>query len=292
MDRAEALQKFTVSLAMKGYSSTTIRNYVYIIKDFLRSFDYPDYENVKGYFSKKTDITKNSRATQIRILRSFAKFIQKEYKLNFEVPDVPKATKTLPIFLTKPEVSRLLSASKTNIRDLSILAFIIFTGVRVSELVNLKLENVDLNENYIRVKGKGEKERMIPLTAGVSRLLVNYLSIRRIDSEYLFINKYGDKFTPLSIQLLVRKYTNKAQINKRITPHKLRHTFATLALEAGVSPITISELLGHSSLNTTMKYTHVTNRLTKDAVRRISQSTNLKDFIPKSKKAPGLPEAK
>jgi len=292
MNREEALQKFIVNLAMKGYSPMTIRNYNYIINEFLEYYDYPDYENTKNYFSKKTGITRNSRATQIRILRSFGKFIQKEYKTNFEMPDVPKTSAMLPIFLTKIEVAKLLTESKINTRDLTILSFIIFTGVRVSELVNLQLENVNLDENYIRVKGKGDKERIIPLASDLSKLLKNYISLRKFDSDYLFVSKFGYKFTPLSIQLMVRKYADKARLNKKITPHKLRHTFATLALEAGVSPITISELLGHSSLNTTMKYTHVTSKLTEDAVKRISQSTHLRDFIPKNKKAPSKPGAK
>ncbi|MGC8721696.1 MAG: site-specific tyrosine recombinase/integron integrase [Caldisericaceae bacterium] len=288
MDKSDALQKFTVNLAMKGYSPTTIRNYTYIIKEFLRTYDYPDYENTKNYFSKKQGITRNSRATQTRILRSFAKFIQKEYKANFDLPDVPKSSTTLPVFLTKAEVSRLLTAASSNIRDITILSFIIFTGVRVSELVDLTIENVNLKDNYARVRGKGDKERIIPIAPDLSRMLKTYLSTRNNDSEYLFTSKFDDRFTPLSIQLMVRKYSLKAKLGKRITPHKLRHTFATLALEAGVSPITISELLGHSSLNTTMKYTHVTSKLAEDAVKKISKSASLSAFTKKNK----LPQKK
>ncbi len=277
---------------MKGYSATTVRYYTYIIKDFFKEFDYPDYNNVQKYFAKKVKITKNSRATQIRILRSLARYIQKEYEKKFELPDAPKTSNTLPIFLGKEEIDKLLDAARSNIRDFSIISFILFTGVRVSELVNLKINNVNIKESYIKVKGKGEKERMIPLSDELSVLLKEYLKQRNTDSDFLFISKFSDKFTPLSIQLIVKKYSKKANLQKKVSPHKLRHTFATLALEAGVSPITISELLGHSSLNTTMKYTHVTNKLAEDAVRRISQSTNFKDFIPKTKKTPGISGAK
>jgi site-specific recombinase XerD len=271
MDR-EIIARYRNFMEMRGYSYTTIRNYLYIINDFAKYYKIPDEESVQEYLEKK-NITKNSRATQIRIFRSLGKFMQKKYKMQFDLPEAPRMGKTLPVFLSKKEVAKLLEASKDNTRDFAIISFILYTGVRVNELVNIKTYDIDLQQNIVRVKGKGDKERIIPIAKPLSALLKKYLSERRHKGKYLFESRFNEKLTPLSVQLLVKKYAKKAHINKHITPHKLRHTFATLALESGVSPITISELLGHSSLNTTMKYTHVTNKLTEDAVSKIINST-------------------
>jgi len=272
-------RKYMISMTMKGFSPTTIRNYMYIINDFLEKYKIPNEKSVENYFMGKSNITKNSRATQVRILRSFGKFLQKELKTTFLLPEAPKTGKTLPIFLTKKEVSQILLNATNNIRDFAILSFIIYTGVRVSELVNIKIEDINLSEKVVKIRGKGDKERYVPLTTELAMLITRYTSEKNSDNEYLFLSKYKKKLTPLSVQLIVKKYASKAMFKKRVTPHKLRHTFATLALETGVSPITISELLGHSSLNTTMKYTHVTNKLTEEAVRKIADLTNLSEMI-------------
>lgn len=277
MDR-RIIERYRNFMEMRGYSYATIRNYLYIINDFAKHYKIPDEESVQEYLEKK-NISKNSRATQIRIFRSLGKFMQKKYKMQFDLPEAPRMSKTLPIFLSKKEVGKLLEASKDNMRDFAIISFIIYTGVRVNELVNIKTYDIDLQQNIVRVRGKGDKERIIPIAKPLSTLLKRYLSSRRYKGKYLFTSKFNEKLTPLSIQLIVKKYAKKAGINKRITPHKLRHTFATLALESGVSPITISELLGHSSLNTTMKYTHVTNKLTEDAVSKIINSTGFERIV-------------
>jgi len=279
MDKEKAMKKYITNMALRGYSPLTIRNYTYIINDFLKKFEIPDEKSTDAYILSKPNTKKNSKATQVRILRSYGKFLQKEYELSFTLPEPPKTGKTLPIFLTKSEVKVLLKSASSNIRDLTLLSFIIYTGVRVGELVDLKLCNVNLAERFVKILGKGERERLVPINEELARLVEAYLSQRKDNSEYLFVSKYGKRFTPLAIQLLVKKYGKIAELNKTITPHKLRHTFATLALESGVSPITISELLGHTSLNTTMKYTHVTNQLTEEAVQRISEFTNLNGTI-------------
>lgn len=279
MNKKTKVEKYMMSMSMKGFSPTTIRNYMYIINDFLEKYKIPDEKSAEDYLMNKKSITKNSRATQVRILRSFGKFLQKELKTNFLLPEAPKTGKTLPIFLTKKEVSEILLSASGNTRDLAIIAFLIYTGVRVSELVNIKTEDINLIEKVVRIKGKGDKERFVPLTNELAMIVTKYVSEKKKDSDCLFLSKYKKKLTPLSIQLIVKKYALKAMLKKHVTPHKLRHTFATLALETGVSPITISELLGHSSLNTTMKYTHVTNKLTEEAVRKIAELTNLNKML-------------
>lgn len=279
MEIDKIIDTFILKMLNRGYSPVTIRYYTYIVKKFMKQIEIPDYKSVELYYSQEKNLSKNSKATQIRILRSFGKFLQKEYGFKFDLPEPPKTGKVLPVFLTQHEVNRILSGCKENKRNFAIISFILFTGVRVSELVSLKLENIDLGAGIARIKGKGDKERIIPITKELSEVLEDYLKTRKIESEYLFASKSGTKLSPLSIQLIVRNISEKCGFKRRITPHKLRHTFATLALEAGVSPITISELLGHSSLNTTMKYTHVTNKLTEEAVRKISDFANFKGHL-------------
>ncbi len=279
MKKEKFIEEYRAYMEMRGYSYTTIRNYLYILRDFLKRFSLPDEDAVQAYFWEKNGIKKNSRATQVRIFRSFGKFIRRRYNLDFRLPEAPRTGKMLPVFLSKGEVAKLLHAARNNTRDFAILSFIIYTGVRVSELTNILIDDVDFVSNTVRVLGKGEKERIIPITSDLGNLLKSYLKERGSRSRYLFVSKYGQKLTPLSVQLIVKKYASKAHLSKHITPHKLRHTFATLALESGVNPITISELLGHSSLNTTMKYTHVTNKLTEDAVRRVAELTDFKDIL-------------
>lgn len=278
MNKNKALENYIIKMGARGYSATTIRNYIYIIRKFMENYDIPDAKSVENYYAHKKYISKNSKATQIRILRSFSKFLQKEFSISFDLPEAPKTGRTLPIFLSKNEVARIIESAKDNKRNFAIILFILFTGVRVSELVNLRIEDVDLKSATTKVKGKGDKERIIPLTKELVNVLEDYLRTIKNNSDYIFPSRKGDKLSPLSVQLITRKICTKSGINKRITPHKLRHTFATLALEAGVNPITISELLGHSSLNTTMKYTHVTNRLTEEAVKKIADFADLKNF--------------
>jgi integrase/recombinase XerD len=279
LHNGKKVEKYILNMSVKGFSAQTIRNYTYIIKDFLKYYKLPDEKSVEKYLIDKKNISKNSRATQVRILRSFGKFLQKELKTSFPLPEAPRTGKSLPIFLTKREVNEILSCATDNIRDLTVLSFIIYTGVRVSELISIRTEDLNLTERVVRVKGKGDKERFVPLTKELALLIEKYTSNRKFYNEYLFLSKYKKKFTPLSIQLIVKKYSSKAKLKKQISPHKLRHTFATLALETGVSPITISELLGHSSLNTTMRYTHVTNKLTEEAVRKIAELTDFGNTI-------------
>jgi len=273
IEKEKLIEKYRSFMEMRGYSYTTIRNYIYIINDFLKKFELPDEESVEKYFEGKTTISKNSRATQTRILRSFGKFIQRKYKIDFMLPEAPRVGKTLPVFLSKKEVTKLLNAARKNLRDFTIISFIIYTGVRVNELTNVHISDIDFYQSAVRVVGKGSKERIIPIAGELLELIKKYLQSRKIKGKYLFINRFGEKLSSLSIQIIVKKYTEAAHIKKHVTPHKLRHTFATLALESGVSPITISELLGHSSLNTTMKYTHVTNKLSEEAVKKIVNST-------------------
>jgi len=265
-------------LIFRLYFSHFAGIYLYIINDFLKHFDLPDPHSIQKYFAKK-NVSKNTRATQTLILRSFAKFLQKNYKINFELTDPPKTSKVLPVFLTKEEVRKLLDAAKNNLKDFTIIAFLIYTGVRVGELINIKMEDINFESKFVRIRGKGDKERFVPLSDELINILKTYISSKKFDETYLFESNRHKKYAPLTIQLLVKKYAKKANIQKKITPHKLRHTFATLALESGISPITIGELLGHSSLNTTMKYTHVTNKLAMDAVKKISEFTNLKEIV-------------
>ena len=142
-------------------------------------------------------------------------------------------------------------------RDKVILSILYSSGLRVSELVNLLINDIDFDERTIRIRGKGDKDRIVLFDKDTKELIEQYLNIRDSDSEYLFINKNGNKLSSRYIQLMIKKYAKEAGIEKKVTPHILRHSFATHLLKNGVDIRAIQQLLGHASLSTTQIYTSV-----------------------------------
>jgi integrase/recombinase XerD len=180
----------------------------------------------------------------------------------------PKRTKSLPKSLNEKEVQDLLKAVSINEndtpfkqrskrRDKVILTLLYSTGLRISELVNLLKRDIDFDERTIRVRGKGDKDRIVLFDESTKELLLDYLEVDKHNSEYIFINKNGNKLTPRYVQMMIKKYADKAGIKKKVTPHVLRHSFATHLLKNGVDIRVIQQLLGHSSLSTTQIYTSV-----------------------------------
>ena len=175
------------------------------------------------------------------------------------------------------EVKRLISAVKggnlTDLRDRAILELLFSTGLRVSELVNLNIENVNMKSGEFSVRGKGEKIRLVFLSDSAKRSLVNYFEKRKDLSPALFVgfkngNKEYSRLTSRSVQRIVKKYATMAGIVKKITPHTLRHSFATDLLMNGADIRSVQAMLGHSSITTTQIYTHVTNKHLKDIYNR------------------------
>lgn len=216
---------------------------------------------------------KNSAASVARKLASLRSFFQYWVKKgvleNNPAKDVasPKVPRRLPNFLSIDEVFRLLEGPKGTsplaIRDRAILELLYASGLRVSELVGLDKNQLDFNQNVIRVIGKGDKERLVPVGTKAQDALKKYMELRTqligdgTNTEAVFVNRRGGRLTPRSVERLIQKYIKVCGINKRVTPHVIRHTFATHLLNAGADLRGIQELLGHASLSTTQKYTHV-----------------------------------
>jgi len=219
-----------------------------------------------------------SLARTIVSLRTFFKYCVQEKLVQsnpLSIISNPKMPKKLPIYLINSELQKLFSApDQTNImgiRDFSILTMLSFTGIRLNELVNITLKDLDLERETLKVSGKGSKERLVPLNKIVINSIKAYLERRPIsDSEAIFLNKFGTRLSGRSVENIVKKYVRLAGINKsKISPHKLRHTFATLLHMKEVDIIEIQKLLGHASITSTQIYTHTNPEKLKRAVDKL-----------------------
>jgi len=180
----------------------------------------------------------------------------------------PKKEEYLPKFLKESDLNKIFEVcidnTPINQRDTVIIELLYATGLRVSELVNIKLKDIDTKEKTIKVLGKGSKERIVIYNNHTSTALKKYLDsgyneFNKKNSDYLILNKFGNKLSERYIRDIINKLVRKAGLNIKISPHTLRHTFATDMLEEGADLVTVKELLGHESLNTTSIYTHITN---------------------------------
>ncbi|EKD50418.1 MAG: hypothetical protein ACD_62C00545G0005 [uncultured bacterium] len=211
----------------------------------------------------------SSIARKLSALRSLFKYFVKKGTIDqnpAKVINSPKLPKKLPKFLNVDEINALLAmqleSKKYAVRDKAILELLYSCGLRVSELVNLNQDQMDLIEGLVRIHGKGNKERIVPIGDKAVRALQAYLSERSSiqlirDDDALFLNKNGTRLTVRSIQRLVAHMTQEMGLSKTATPHMIRHSFATHMLGSGADLRSIQELLGHKSLSTTQRYTHV-----------------------------------
>lgn len=217
-----------------------------------------------------------SRATMARklaALRSFSSYLCRESILDnnpIAIVATPKQEKKLPRFLYLSDVEMLLEAPDgkdiTGIRDRAILELLYATGIRVSELVSLNTIDIDSRDMFVRVFGKGRKERIVPLGKKAAVWLDNYLEKSRPalaarndkKSKALFLNRFGNRLSARSIRNIINKYVDEISLNLKVSPHTLRHTFATHLLNGGADLRSVQELLGHVKLSTTQVYTHVT----------------------------------
>jgi len=217
---------------------------------------------------------KSSIARKISTLRSFFKYLVREQMIPSNPAksvSTPKVEKTLPTTLTVDEAFRLMESPKhlsdkssarskeKDLRDRAILELLYSSGLRVSELVGLNSNQLDLDLGIVRVMGKGRKERIVPVGVKAIEALKAYLEGRGIveGEDPLVINSWGGRLTARSIGRLIKKYSRHSGIFRKVSPHSLRHTFATHLLDAGADIREIQEMLGHSSLSTTQRYTHV-----------------------------------
>lgn len=257
MEKKEALDKLKIELKLKGFSQLTLRNYLFFIEKFLATINKPveemNEDDVKSYLVSMFDT--KSKAT-ISLAAASIKFFYKILGKKLDNLSIPKQDKKLPSVLTKDEVTKLLENSETKKSKL-MLSLLYSSGLRVSELVNLKKQDINLSERlgWVR-KGKGSKDRIFTISTSLSAELEEYIK-KDVAGVYLFSS---DKpLTTRNIQKIIQKTAKKAGIAKRVTPHTLRHSFATHLLEAGTDIRVIQELLGHSNLNTTQLYAHVSH---------------------------------
>ncbi len=211
-----------------------------------------------------------STARQLSSFRRFYRFLLREAVIGEDPTlkiDMPKIGRSLPRSLTENEVNALLAAPDTHDplghRDRTMLEVLYATGLRVTELINLKLSEINLNQGVLRVSGKGERERLIPIGDEAQDWLREFLAGPRIEillerqTDYLFPTRRGDRMTRQAFWHIIKRYTKKAEISGKLSPHTLRHAFATHLLNNGADLRVVQMLLGHSDLSTTQIYTHV-----------------------------------
>lgn len=279
---------------VKNESENTIRAYA---KDLVQFHEYlkqkkisePIFKkithlHIRGFLAylRKKNLSRRTIARKLSAIRSFYKYLVIEGVVEHNIAAeviTPKQFKELPLFLYPKEIEILLSQPEDTvlgIRDRAILELLYATGVRVGELVSIKISDLNLGANYIIVYGKGSRERVVFFGQKAEESLDKYLKNSRpfllkkdISSDFLFLNKNGTGISDRSVRRIVDKYVKKACLNKKISPHTLRHTFATHLLNNGADLKTVQELLGHESLSTTQIYTHVTRERLKEVYEKV-----------------------
>ncbi|MDA3855553.1 MAG: tyrosine-type recombinase/integrase [Candidatus Woesearchaeota archaeon] len=261
MDNSLHLKKIETELKLRGFSPQTIKMYKLYNRHFLVYIEKDPKEivedDVKLYLSEK--LGKGLSARSIALIKSAIVFYYNEILGNkFEIK-TPKIKKSVPIVLSKEELTKLFD-SVVNRQHKLILKLYYSSGLRLSEATSLRKKDLDFNENVIWIRdGKGGKDRMSILSTGISKDLAEFTKYKK-DKDFVFVNKKGDPLSPRSVQMIIEKAKLKADISKEVHIHTLRHSFATHLLEAGVDIRKIQELLGHSSLETTQIYAQVSSK--------------------------------
>lgn len=255
----------------KRYSLNTINAYK---KDLLLFFEHLKKENItdvnfieiQSYFSSLyvQNLSIRSISRKLSSIKSYGKYLSLYKKINCDFLSkitLPKKEKKLPVYLHDDELSKILNLPQNNllqVRNSLIIHLLYSSGMRVSELTNLKLADYNQHENIFKILGKGNKERLVIFSNKAKQLLDMYLDLRKfVNCEYLLVNKNSNKLTPRGVQLILSDISKKYLGHNKLHPHMLRHTFATKLLNKGMDIRALQELLGHTNLNTTQIYTHV-----------------------------------
>lgn len=226
-------------------------------------------EDIISYFAETTALSKRSQARVLSSLHSFYKWMIMEGEMTDNPSDAieaPKLGKYLPAVLSVEEVDRLIAAvdldSAFGKRDRAMLETLYGLGLRVSELVSLRISSIWTEQGFVSVIGKGDKQRLVPLGGMARDAIRDYLEVRgpaadRESSDILFLNRFGRALTRVAVFKMIKAYAMKAGISKEISPHTLRHSFATHLIENGADLRAVQEMLGHESILTTEIYTHI-----------------------------------
>jgi integrase/recombinase XerC len=276
----EVFNKYIAYLEVeRNVSVYTVRNYTNDLMDFFHFVRGKEIDSLKdvnkltlrAYLSQLLEqgYAKSSIARKLSAIRSFYRYLMREEMISASPAATtvsPKLDKRLPVFLTIEEAKRLVESPDLSRpqgqRDRALLELLYASGMRVSELVNINMEQVNLATNEIRVWGKGAKERVVLIGNPAARALDSYIAKGRLEllgakkNNALFVNRYGGRLLARTVQKILKKYSRN--INKKVHPHILRHTFATHLLDGGADLKVVQELLGHADLSSTQIYTHVT----------------------------------
>jgi len=282
-------------LKSKSLSENTIKNY---FRDLIEYFNYLDQNNLSAFKSIKPEhirkmlsflidrgFSKLSISRKISAIKSYITFLEKfNYSSdNFsELITIPKKTRSLPKVMTEKEINQLIKHveinTKKNLRDDALIELLYSTGLRVSEIANLKIGDINFEKSEIKILGKGNKQRVVIFNNKSKEKIIKYMKndkrLISLKTEALFQNKFKQSLSPRSIQRLLKKYLNFSGINSKYSTHTLRHTFATHLLEGGADIKVIQQLLGHSSPETTKIYTH----LSSPALKNVYNNSHPRSF--------------
>jgi len=281
MQLDSCLEQFLTYLhGIKNASPHTVRNYKIDIQSFIdfaknKSIDRQLCREFIAFLYDK-NLAKKTLRRRLQALKSFFSFC-KEHAFMQENPleniSMPKLEKKIPTTLSIEEVERFFNQIDTSTllgtRDRAMVELFYSSGLRLSELTGLNVDDVDLQNGLVKIMGKGKKERLSPITKSAKKWIESYLSHpeRKKKSPALFLNRFSSRLTPRSVDRIFAQYLRASGLLGHITPHTLRHTIATNLLENGMDLKSIQKLLGHSSLNTTTIYTQVSTKLKKEVYK-------------------------
>jgi len=263
----------------RNVSPRTLENYAHALAEFRRAVAEPDWpalnaDHFRRYLFEmgKRGMSKPTQRLHFAALRTFYKFLVERHGLEanpLKLVQLPKLDRKLPLVLSAKQVVELLDAplkvekqkqapAWMPQRDAAILELFYSSGLRLAELVALNVPDVDLFTESVRVTGKGRKERVVPVGQPALEAIQRYRQAAKVQSGPLFISKVRRRLTPMNVWLAIQRYVRHTSIAVKVTPHKLRHSFATHLLDNGADLRAVQSLLGHASLSTTQIYTHVT----------------------------------
>ena len=270
------IEKFIRYLEIeKNYSGHTVINYKFDLKDFGRflagtELEKIDYLALRKYLAvlKEKNLGNRTVGRRLSALRSFFRFLSREGYIKANpilMLSSPKLDKHLPSFMTEDEVKKLIESAfgkndsdLLGLRDRAILEVFYSSGLRISEVVGLNLDDIDFISGIVKVRGKGKKERIVPIGEAALSTIRKYLDMRKKESSAIFLNNNSRRITTRGVRYLLAKYLHLAEIKPGVSAHTFRHSFATHLLNRGADLRTVQELLGHANLSTTQIYTHLT----------------------------------
>lgn len=275
--------------SIRLYSKKTVASYEYDLKDYALFLEKNNLtikddndKTLKLYLNYIYDkkISNKSISRHLSSLRTYYDFLKKENIVTeniFKNVKNPKIEKTIPNFISHDKLNEIFTSfndSNLDIRNRLVIELLYATGLRVGELVNIKIKDIDFGAQSIKVLGKGSKERYVFYNNTTKEVLKKYLVVRKKlqkkENDYLLLNDKGTPIKEASVRKIIQTTLMKCGIKSKITPHTFRHTFATDLLNQGLDLVNVKELLGHASLNTTSIYTHITN----DRIKEVYQNTH------------------